>query len=232
MRAELFTSAKIVGSTIPALAQRRVRRRAAADEQPPLLASDVDVLEHLVTVLPRHERPHLGLAVQRVAEPDPRRLLDQRLEHAVVDRSLHQQARARRAHLALIRERAEERAVHCRLEIGVGEDDVGILAAQLDRHALDRVGRSADHEAPGIHAARERDLVDARIGDQRRAGRGSVTRDDVHDAWRQVQRFENLGEQRAQTAASARLVSAPPCSRRPAPAPASTRPSAADSSTG
>ena len=75
-------------------------------------------------MLARHERPHLGLAIQRIAEPDPRRLLDERLEHAVVDRSLDEQARPGRADFALIGKRAEERAVDRRIEIGVGEDDV------------------------------------------------------------------------------------------------------------
>ena len=68
---------------------------------------------------------------------------DKRVQHAVVDGALDEQARSRRADFALIRERAEQRAVDRRLEIGVGEHDVGILAAKLDRHALDRVGRSA-----------------------------------------------------------------------------------------
>ena len=111
-----------------------------------------------------HERPHLGLAIQRVAEPDPRRLLDERLEHAVVDRSLNEQARPRRTHFALIGKRAEERAVHGRIEIRVREDDVGILPAQLDRHALDRLCRPSDHQTPGIHATGERDFVHTRIG--------------------------------------------------------------------
>ena len=51
-----------------------------------------------------------------------------------------------------------------------------------------------DHQAPGVHATRERDLVHPRIGDQRRAGDRAIAGDDVHDAWRQIERFENLGE--------------------------------------
>ena len=75
-------------------------------------------------MLAGHERTHLGVAIERIAEPDPRRLLDQRLEHPIVDGALDEQPRSRRAHFALVRERAEQRAVDRRIEIGVGEHDV------------------------------------------------------------------------------------------------------------
>ena len=61
--------------------------------------------------------------------------------HLLVDRPSDQDAAARRADLALVDEDAEERAVHRGLEVGVGEEDVGRLAAELQADLLQGVGR-------------------------------------------------------------------------------------------
>ena len=82
--------------------------------------------------------------------------------NCVVDRPLHEDAAAGRAHLALIDEHAEERAVDGRLEIGVGEEDVRRLAAELERDLLQRAGGAAHDDAADFGAAGERDLVDVR----------------------------------------------------------------------
>ena len=91
------------------------------------------------------ERTHPRVAVQRVAEPDgasPWRRPPRR--NCVVDRLLDEDARAGRAHLALVDEHAEQRAVDGRLEVRVREEDVRRLAAQLERDALQvRVGGGA-----------------------------------------------------------------------------------------
>ena len=55
----------------------------------------------------------------------------------------HEQARAGRADLAAAGEDADQRAVDGRLEVGVGEDDVGALAAQLEADLLHVLGALA-----------------------------------------------------------------------------------------
>ena len=47
-----------------------------------------------------------------------------------------------------------------RVEIGVRESDQRILAAELERHRLERIGGGLHHRAAGRHAADERDLGD------------------------------------------------------------------------
>ena len=69
------------------------------------------------------------------------------------------------------------------LEVGVGQDDVRRLAAQLERHALERAARLGADLAPDRGRAGEGDLVDAGVVDQRRAGL-AVAGDDVEHARR------------------------------------------------
>jgi hypothetical protein len=59
----------------------------------------------------------------------------------VVDRLVHDQPGAGRADLAGVQEDGGQRGVEGGVQIGVGEDDVRVLAAQLERHPLHRVAR-------------------------------------------------------------------------------------------
>ena len=68
------------------------------------------------------------------------------------------------------------------LEVGVGEDDVGVLAAQLEGDPLDGRRRGGHEPAAGLEPAGERDQVDARVRGQRRTGLGPGAQDEVADA--------------------------------------------------
>src|SRR5207245_11588424 len=113
---------------------------AAAHGHARLAAADLLVALHTLELLARDERAHLGLAFDPRPQADALGLLDHRVQHLLVDGPLHEHAAARRADLALVDEHAEERAVHRGLEIGVSEEDVGRLAAQLQADLLERVG--------------------------------------------------------------------------------------------
>ena len=70
-------------------------------------------------------------------------------------------------------------------KVGVGEDDLRRLAAEL-QHALHGVARGGLlHERPDLDGAGERDEVDARMAGEGGAGFVSVARDDVERAFRQ-----------------------------------------------
>ena len=146
----------------------------------------LDVSFHLVAVRGADERAHLDSGAEAVAELDAGDLLDHRLDELLVNGSLDEQARACGAHLALVGEGGEQRAVHRGLEVGVGEHDVRILAAQLKRDFLEVAGGRDRDLAAGQRAAGEGDLIDARAFGQLRARARAGAGHDVDHACREA----------------------------------------------
>ena len=151
-----------VGSHVVAIRERRVVRRVAAGQHAAaLLARDVDVGQHALAVLRRGERPHLGVGIERVAEPDRCGQRHEALEERVGDALVQDQPRAGDARLALVVEDRERGAVDRRVEVRVVEHDVRALAAQFELHALEVALRRLDDAPPRRRRAGERDLADA-----------------------------------------------------------------------
>ena len=161
---------------------RIVGCRATAPQHRALGDAGGDVRRHLLAVRRADEWPGLGLGVVGAAEPDRRGPLHQPVHELVVDALLDQQARACRADLAGVQEHRREREVESDLEVGVGEDDVGVLAAQLEGDLLDGGGGRRHHLAPGDQTAGEGDQVDAGVLGQRRRGVRPGSQDEVADA--------------------------------------------------
>jgi len=113
----------------------------------------------------RHERPHLRRLIGRIADLHALRGLDEEVEEPVVHQALHEDARARAAVLAGVVEDGVRRGGGGLLEIGVLEDYVGRLAAELECDALDRAGRALHDEPSDLRRAGERDLRDVRVLD-------------------------------------------------------------------
>ncbi len=84
---------------------------------------------------------------------------------------------------------------HRLLQIGVVEDDVGRLAAQLLRHALDGIGRGLRHRDTGARRTRERHHIDARMRRHRLAHRRAVAIDEIEHAGGNARFVHDLGEQ-------------------------------------
>ena len=99
-----------------------------------------DVVEHLGVLRRGGDRADVGLGRHRIAEPRGLGERDELSDEGFADAVLHQQPRAGDAGLAGGREDAGDRAGGCLLQVGVGEDDVGRLAPQLQRDALDLAG--------------------------------------------------------------------------------------------
>ena len=120
----------------------------------------IDVAGHLVAVRGGDERPHHGAVGQRVTDRDAGRRVDEPLDEAVEGRALDQHAAAGAAVLAGVVEHRVGRGRRGGVQVGVGEDDVGALAAQLQRDPLHLVG-AAGHDPPAHRGrAGEADLAD------------------------------------------------------------------------
>ena len=99
-----------------------------------------------------------------------------------VDGFLDEDARARAAVLAGVVEHRVRRGRGCPLQIGVREDHVRRLAAELERDALDRRRRALHHLPADLRRAREADLGHVGVGDEPRAHDGALADEDVDDA--------------------------------------------------
>ena len=131
------------------------------------------------------ERAGLGLVVERPAEPDLLRPGDHLVDEVVLDRVLHDEPGASRADLAGVQEHGGQRVVEGHLDIGVGEDDVGVLAAELEGDLLDGLGGVRHQSATGLDASRERHEVDVGVRRQRAPAVGPAPSTRLPDAGRQ-----------------------------------------------
>ena len=91
-------------------------------------------------------------------------------------------------------ERGRQGVVHGRLEIRVGEDDVGALAAELEGDPLDRAGRAAQQRPGGVEAPGQRDHVDRVAVGQRLADALARPQDEVDHAGRDAGLLEQPGQ--------------------------------------
>ena len=71
---------------------------------------------------------------------------------------------------------------HGRIEIGIGEDDVGAFPPELERQPLEARRRLPHDDPCRLAGAGEGDLVDARMVDKRRPGRRPVAGHDIDHA--------------------------------------------------
>ncbi len=113
----------------------------------------------------------------RMSRARAHELVDER----VVDRLLDDEPRPGRADLARMQEDRGQGVVESGLDVGVGEDDVGVLAAELEGHLLDRGCGRGHHDPAGGQAAGERDEVDVRVLAQRGAGLRPGAEDEIAD---------------------------------------------------
>ena len=96
----------------------------------------------------------------RIVDEAVLELVDERLG----DRLLDEQPRPGAAHLALVEVDAVDDALDRLVERRVVEDDVGGLAAELERQRLVGAGDATADLAADLGRAGERDLVDVRDG--------------------------------------------------------------------
>jgi hypothetical protein len=114
---------------------------------------------------------------------------------AVEDGGLHEDARATEAHLALVGEGRPRCALDRGVEIGVLEDQGGVLAAELEAQLLEARGRHRGDPRAGRGAAGERHAAHVRVSAQRLAHLRAVAVDDVERAVGHAGLGQDLSEQ-------------------------------------
>ena len=125
-----------------------VEQLAAPGELGALVLGDLDVLQVLVELALVDDRADMRAGLERVVDDEALQALGQRLDEAVVDAGLHDQARGRGAALAGGEEGAVDGAFDRDLQVGVVEHDERVLAAHLELHLLHRLGRDAGLRPP------------------------------------------------------------------------------------
>src|SRR6202008_770582 len=94
------------------------------------------------------------------------------------------ETRAGAAALALVEEEGEVRAFDGFVHIGVGENDVGALAAELERDALEvGISSGAHDEVADFRGAGEGDFVYIHVTRDGGACGETVAGENVYDAW-------------------------------------------------
>src|SRR3989442_13214202 len=148
----------------------------------------------LLELLLRVDRADIRVLVERIADAQGGHPSLERRDHRLVDRLLHEEARARAADMALIEVDPVDDSFHRLVERRVVEDDVPGLPAELERQPLPAAGAGPLAGLPHLGRTGERDLVDAGMGDELRAG-AAVAGDDVHDAGRKLRLPEDVAEE-------------------------------------
>ncbi len=115
------------------------------------------------------ERPEGGVGAHGVAEDVALGLLGQPGDEVVVDLAAREHARRRGAVLPGVVVAGAGDGLQRGLELDVVEHHDRRLSAQLEVHALERVGGRPRHRLAGFHRAGDRDHVDLVVDDQRLA---------------------------------------------------------------
>ncbi len=157
---------------------------AAGDELGAGILAALDVAHDFVELFLTDLRALGGGSVEGIADALFFGAGGQFFDELVVNFAFDEESRAGTATLALIEEEGEESAFDGGVDVGVGEDDVGGLAAELEGDAL-QVGSGG-----GLHddfadfgGAGEGDLVDIHVLGDGGAGGFAVAGDDVEDAF-------------------------------------------------
>src|SRR5690606_8207120 len=123
--------------------------------------------------------------VERVADAQRLHAAPELVDETGLDGLLDEQARAGAADLALVEPDGVDQALDGAVDVGVLEDDVGRLAAELEGEAFAGAGGRAADQLADLGGAGEGDLLDIGVGDDGGAGVAHAG-DDIDDARRQA----------------------------------------------
>eukprot|EP00760_Papus_ankaliazontas_P027766 PhM_4_TR3439/c0_g1_i2/m.94172 len=117
------------------------------------------------------------------------------LHEHVVDALVHEDTARRRADLTLVEKDAHLRRSNCVVDVSIGTDDKGRLAAELEGDTLQvALGGELHHDLADLSRAREGTLVNVHVGGQGSARGGAVAGHNVDDAGGVAGLVHKLGE--------------------------------------
>ena len=160
---------------------------------------DIDVFENLLELGRRRDRADLRRVEQRIAHSRGLGEGHEPVDEFVVNGAMDERARTGDAGLAGRGEDARYDAFHGIVEDGVLQDDVGRLAAEFERHGLDRARGQFINALPGPVAAGEGDFRDLRMRNKPLADLRSEACHDVDDARREPGLLEEPPNSSAET---------------------------------
>src|ERR1017187_82936 len=156
---------------------------AAAHQLCAFVFADLDVAKIGLKLLLIDRRTHLDRFVEAVADFQFLRARDVALDELAIDALLHDDAAGRGATLAGGAESAPEAAFDGEVEVGVVEDDHGILAAEFERAVFESLGRDAAYDAADGGRSGERDGAHVGVLGERSAYVRAEAGHDVDDAF-------------------------------------------------
>ncbi|MNV51175.1 hypothetical protein D3C71_1432140 [compost metagenome] len=112
--------------------------------------------EDLIALAGRNQRAHLRQWIKAIAQSDLQDPLLQGLDKLIVNPVLNQQSGTGGTDLSGIEKHCVQRLIQRHFKVGVGEHDVRILSAQLQRHPLEIAGGRAHHFAASSGASGQR----------------------------------------------------------------------------
>ncbi len=139
---------------------------AAGHQLGAFVTARADVGEDPFALLGRDDGTEVGLGIEPRADARLARPLGERAHDLVELVLVHEQPASGVAGLAGVEVDPHEGARDGRLEVGIGEDDVGRLAAELEGDPLERAPGLLTDLPAHLGRAGEGDLVDARVVDQ------------------------------------------------------------------
>ena len=113
----------------------------------------------------RASGPDGVLLIERVADPIGAGRGDERVGKRWRDALLHEDALGTDAALPGVGKTRCHGRLHRRIEIGIGKDDEGIGAAELEHRLLAGAPGDRRDRPPGADTAGDGDAADARVGD-------------------------------------------------------------------
>ena len=121
------------------------------------------IIRNLLAVRLRDQRTRLRFLIKWATQANLFRTGNKVGDESLRNRLLDDEPSARRAHLAGVDECSIHRVIQRGIVVGIRENDVRVLAAQLKGDLLHCERRFRGQMASGLQATRERHHVDARV---------------------------------------------------------------------